>query len=98
MAFRALRNTGVALSVSLTALAVYQGVREAVMADRQPPRPASAARLDAAGERQVLYCHQCTYEWYQNEQGLKCPVCEGEIVEMVSYISSSLQRPKLTSY
>src|SRR5258708_35807035 len=83
LAFRAIRNTGLALSLGLTALALYQGVRDAAMAD-QPSRPGQ--HLDAAGPREVVYCHQCEHEWYQDEHGLVCPRCEGEITEIVSYI------------
>ena len=53
------------------------------MAD-QPSRP--GRHLDAAGPREVVYCHQCEHEWYQDEYGLVCPRCEGEITEIVSYI------------
>lgn len=40
--------------------------------------------LDATGAREVVYCHQCENEWYQDEHGLVCPACEGEIIEIVS--------------
>ncbi|KAJ8071353.1 hypothetical protein OCU04_001684 [Sclerotinia nivalis] len=39
--------------------------------------------LDATGPREVVYCHQCENEWYQDEHGLVCPACEGEIIEIV---------------
>lgn len=53
------------------------------MADH-PPRPGGASRhLDASGPREVVYCHQCDHEWYQDEHGLVCPRCEGEITEIV---------------
>lgn len=40
--------------------------------------------LDATGSREVVFCHQCENEWYQDEHGLVCPACEGEIIEIVS--------------
>jgi E3 ubiquitin-protein ligase RNF115/126 len=52
------------------------------MADHPPRR---GANLDATGPRDVVYCHQCSGEWYQDEHGLICPLCEGEITEIVSY-------------
>ncbi|RAL64330.1 hypothetical protein DID88_002221 [Monilinia fructigena] len=39
--------------------------------------------LDATGPREVVFCHQCENEWYQDEYGLVCPACEGEIIEIV---------------
>ncbi|KAF5874409.1 putative mitochondrial membrane fission protein [Botrytis fragariae] len=81
LALRALRTTGLALSLGLTALGAYQTFREA-MAD---PRNATGGgrHLDATGDREVVYCHQCENEWYQDEHGLVCPACEGEIIEIV---------------
>jgi E3 ubiquitin-protein ligase RNF115/126 len=40
-------------------------------------------RLDATGDREVVYCHQCHAEWYNDEHGLECPTCEGQITEIV---------------
>ena len=40
--------------------------------------------LDASGAREVVYCHRCEHEWYQDQHGLVCPNCEGEITEIVS--------------
>lgn len=42
--------------------------------------------LDATGPREVVFCHQCENEWYQDEHGLICPACEGEIIEVVSLL------------
>lgn len=42
--------------------------------------------LDATGPREVVFCHQCENEWYQDEHGLVCPACEGEVVEIVSLL------------
>ncbi|KAM0177698.1 hypothetical protein ACHAPC_008703 [Botrytis cinerea] len=49
------------------------------------PRNATGGgrHLDATGDREVVYCHQCENEWYQDEHGLVCPACEGEIIEIV---------------
>jgi Zn finger protein HypA/HybF involved in hydrogenase expression len=72
------------LSLGLTAIAAYQGLREA-MADQEPPSYGPGARrLDASGPREVVYCHQCDNEWHRDEHGLICPRCEGEITEIVS--------------
>lgn len=65
------------------------------MADHQPSGP--DRHLDAAGPREVVYCHECENEWYQDEYGLVCPRCEGEVTEIVSYILPHLQWPMLTS-
>ncbi|KAH9203627.1 hypothetical protein DL95DRAFT_501674, partial [Leptodontidium sp. 2 PMI_412] len=81
LAFRALRNTGLALSLGLTALLGVHGTRDA-MADR-PERPITR-HLDASGPRELVYCHQCDYEWYQDEHGLICPRCESEITEIIT--------------
>jgi E3 ubiquitin-protein ligase RNF115/126 len=83
LAFRALRQTGLALSLGLTALAAYQGIREA-MADPPSGRTGSSSHLDASGPREVVYCHGCENEWYKEQFGLKCPRCEGEATEIVS--------------
>merc|ERR1711939_1271892 len=83
LAFRALQRTGLALSLGLTALAAYQGIREA-MADHPRGFGSQAPRLDASGPRNVVFCHQCEHEWYQDEAGLVCPRCDGEITEIVT--------------
>lgn len=58
------------------------------------PRNATGGgrHLDATGEREVVYCHQCENEWYQDEHGLVCPACEGEIIEIVSLQLSAALR------
>ncbi|KAL9102339.1 MAG: hypothetical protein Q9187_009136 [Circinaria calcarea] len=33
--------------------------------------------------REVLHCHACENEWHKDENGLKCPQCESEAVEIV---------------
>lgn len=40
--------------------------------------------LDASGDREVVYCHQCDHEWYRDSHGLICPNCDGEATEIVS--------------
>ena len=47
---------------------------------------ASGRHLDASGSREVVYCHQCENEWYQDDNGLICPRCEGEVTEIVSLL------------
>lgn len=39
--------------------------------------------LDATGERKVVYCHHCANEWWQDQHGLVCPNCDGEVTEVV---------------
>ncbi|KFY45911.1 hypothetical protein V495_02756 [Pseudogymnoascus sp. VKM F-4514 (FW-929)] len=76
----ALRRTGLALSLGLTALAAYQGVRDAMADQPQEQR----RRLDVTGSREVVYCHQCENEWYRDENGLVCPRCDGDMTEIIS--------------
>ncbi|KAK1466404.1 hypothetical protein CCUS01_01253 [Colletotrichum cuscutae] len=40
--------------------------------------------LVATDGREVVYCHACSHEWWQDEHGLQCPRCESEITEIVS--------------
>ena len=56
----------------------------------QPSR-SRGEHLDASGPRDVVYCHQCENEWYQDEHGLTCPRCDGEVTEIVSPL-------RITSY
>ncbi|KAH8804761.1 hypothetical protein F5884DRAFT_859375 [Xylogone sp. PMI_703] len=85
---RALRTTGLAVSLGLTALVALQGIREARDArdsmDFTPQRPDGRRHLDASGPREVVYCYGCNNEWYNDEHGLICPSCNGEITEIVS--------------
>ncbi|KAH6717227.1 hypothetical protein BKA61DRAFT_478299, partial [Leptodontidium sp. MPI-SDFR-AT-0119] len=83
LAFRALQRTGLAFTLGLTALAAYQGIREA-MADHPRGFAGQAPRLDASGPREVVFCHQCQHEWYQDQAGLVCPRCDGEITEIIT--------------
>ncbi|KUJ16817.1 uncharacterized protein LY89DRAFT_669267 [Mollisia scopiformis] len=55
------------------------------MADRDHSMSGTGTRhLDAFGDREVVYCHQCDNEWHRDEHGLTCPRCHGEITEIVS--------------
>ncbi|KAJ4425121.1 hypothetical protein N0V82_000176 [Gnomoniopsis sp. IMI 355080] len=48
------------------------------------PRGDSGPRhLDLTGDREVVYCHSCSNEWYNDEHGLECPRCHSEICEIV---------------
>ncbi|TEA14375.1 putative RING finger protein [Colletotrichum sidae] len=40
--------------------------------------------LDATAGRDVVYCHACSNEWYQDEHGLQCPRCDSDIIEIVT--------------
>jgi Zn finger protein HypA/HybF involved in hydrogenase expression len=53
--------------------------------------------LDATGDREVVYCHQCEHEWYRDQGGLVCPRCDGEATEIVSTLGymSNLQSARL---
>lgn len=83
LAFRAIRNTGLALSLGLTALAAYQGIRDA-MADQPLGHGGGSRHLDASGPRDVVFCHQCDNEWYRDEHGLSCPRCQSEVTEIIT--------------
>ncbi|KAH7384843.1 hypothetical protein BKA64DRAFT_151328 [Cadophora sp. MPI-SDFR-AT-0126] len=54
------------------------------MADHPRGFGSQAPHLDASGPRDVVFCHQCEHEWYQDEAGLVCPRCDGEITEIVT--------------
>ncbi|KAG7038611.1 ring finger domain-containing protein [Colletotrichum scovillei] len=49
--------------------------------DSHAPR---GGHLVATDGREVVYCHACSHEWWQDEHGLQCPRCESEITEIVS--------------
>lgn len=83
MAFRALRQAGLALGLGLTAVAAYRGVQNA-MAD---PIAGGRQPLDAGGDREVVFCHQCGNDWYRDEHGLTCPGCQSDAVEIVINLS-----------
>ncbi|KAJ2907343.1 RING finger domain-containing protein [Zalerion maritima] len=79
LAFRLLRTTGLLVGLGLATLAALQhGEDEDTM---DPPR---RNHLDATAGREVVYCHSCRNEWFRDEGGLRCPNCEGEIIEIVS--------------
>ena len=44
---------------------------------------------DRSGQsRHLVFCHACHNEWHQCEQGLRCPACNSECVELVRGIGS----------
>lgn len=47
-------------------------------------RDSGEGRLDASGDREVVYCHSCRDEWYRDLHGLVCPQCGSEATEIVS--------------
>lgn len=65
------------------------------MAD--PPESVRTGRLDASGNREVVYCWQCENEWYRDAHGLICPRCEGEVTEIVSVLQIHIDLMVLTS-
>ncbi|OTB15516.1 hypothetical protein K445DRAFT_11757 [Daldinia sp. EC12] len=42
--------------------------------------------LDATGDREVVYCHNCHNEWYRDPDSIayECPRCQSEVIEIVS--------------
>jgi rubrerythrin len=40
------------------------------------------------GDRDVVFCHECSAEWYRDENGLTCPKCQNELVEIVCFLLS----------
>ncbi|ELQ40024.1 hypothetical protein MCOR02_010962 [Pyricularia oryzae] len=40
--------------------------------------------LDASAGRDVVYCHACENEWFQDQNGLVCPQCHSEATEIVT--------------
>ncbi|KAB5540398.1 hypothetical protein GE09DRAFT_255128 [Coniochaeta sp. 2T2.1] len=53
------------------------------MAESQPRQ--RQRHLDATQGREVVYCHACQNEWFRDEQpGLECPRCHGDIIEIIS--------------
>lgn len=39
--------------------------------------------MSAPPQREIVYCHQCENEWYRDENGLQCPECQSEFIEIV---------------
>ncbi|KAF5965590.1 1-phosphatidylinositol-4,5-bisphosphate phosphodiesterase [Fusarium bulbicola] len=33
-------------------------------------------------DRDVVFCHECSAEWYRDEDGLVCPQCQSDVVEI----------------
>jgi hypothetical protein len=42
--------------------------------------------LEAVEGKEIVFCHMCNSQWYRDQHGLICPVCEGEITEIVCYL------------
>ncbi|KUI62693.1 hypothetical protein VP1G_09804 [Cytospora mali] len=40
--------------------------------------------LDPSAGREVVFCHNCSNEWYNDEHGLECPRCRSEICEIIT--------------
>lgn len=56
------------------------------------PRPGAGntqQHLDLTGDREVVYCHICRHEWYNDEHGLQCPGCHGDFCEIVRGTSTA---------
>lgn len=45
---------------------------------------ASGQSLDAFSGRDVVFCHACENEWFQDQHGLVCPRCHSEATEIVT--------------
>ncbi|KAK5012134.1 hypothetical protein BJ546DRAFT_849410 [Cryomyces antarcticus] len=40
--------------------------------------------MDRSGQqRELVFCHQCENEWYNDEHGLTCPACHSDVVEII---------------
>ncbi|CAM1511158.1 Fc.00g086710.m01.CDS01 [Cosmosporella sp. VM-42] len=39
--------------------------------------------LDATTDREVVFCHACSHEWYRDEHGLECPECHSDATEII---------------
>ena len=50
--------------------------------------PGNRQHLDATAGNEVVFCHNCRFEWYNQVYGLQCPRCDGEATEVVSSFSS----------
>lgn len=87
MAFRALRAAGLLAGLGLTALAAHQQQQRRQEYQQRTmsfsPFSDRPRHLDLTGDREVVYCHNCANEWYNDEHGLECPRCHGEICEIV---------------
>lgn len=38
----------------------------------------------SAGERELVFCHECEEEFWKDEHGLTCPHCTSDFTEVVS--------------
>ena len=47
------------------------------------PRPYHT-RLEASGNRDIVYCHACSAEWWRDENGIvPCPSCGSDVTQVV---------------
>lgn len=54
------------------------------MSSSPRPNDGPTRHLDLTGHREVVYCHICHHEWYNDEQpGLQCPSCHNDFCEIV---------------
>ena len=76
MAFRAIRAAGLLAGLGLTALAAHQQSQRRQQRQQQAMdflgrAAGSSGHLDASAGREVVYCHRCFHEWYNDEHGLQ---------------------------
>ncbi|KLP15961.1 1-phosphatidylinositol-4,5-bisphosphate phosphodiesterase [Fusarium fujikuroi] len=45
--------------------------------------------LESIQARYVVLCHQCSARWYRDEDGMQCPKCQSEFVEILEPESGS---------
>jgi hypothetical protein len=91
VASNGLRAGFLLVGLGLTALAAQrqsqhrqrqlQGTRPAM--DLPGPGGPRRRHLDLAEGREVVFCHNCSNEWYNDDHGLQCPRCHSEICEIV---------------
>lgn len=86
LAYRALRLTGLAVGLGVSALTAYRRGRAAQMASRNDAgRSRHSSPYDEDTDSyELVYCHACSHEWEREGHGLTCPRCYGEVTEIVS--------------
>lgn len=59
------------------------------MSSSPRPNDRPTRHLDLTGDREVVYCHVCHHEWYNDEQPeLQCPSCHDFFCEIVRTATS----------
>ncbi|KAF1976501.1 hypothetical protein BU23DRAFT_565669 [Bimuria novae-zelandiae CBS 107.79] len=43
----------------------------------------STTARPGAGQREMMFCHECHDEWYRDERGIICPECGSEFTEII---------------